>query len=108
VLAFGNPFNEASFKRVTQSPDDPSTAQRSINPFHRSADFMVNPYCTAQKAWFVKTNVSGGGVRWFWREDAEFMEMNVQDRLSRRYMVHFAGSGGWDNWRSHWGSPGIS
>jgi len=108
VLAFGNPFNSAAFKRVLQSPDDPSTAARSINPFHRSADYLCSPYLTSQKAWFVKTNVPKGGARWFWRERPTFMQAQVQDRMVERHMVHFCGSAGVDNWRAYWGSPGIS
>ena len=108
MLAWGNPFNKANFKRTLDSSDDPSTAKRAINPFYKDCTFVVSPYLTSQKGWGVKTNIPKGGGRWFWRERVNFSEMAVEDRRVKRHMVHFCGSAGVDNWRAYWGSPGIS
>jgi len=91
--------------RTFKSPEDPTTANRAVNPFHKWMDWMVCHYLTSNTAWFVKTNNPKGGVRWFWRVKPEFFEENARSRLVRCFMVHFAGVGGFDDWRAIWATP---
>lgn len=109
-LVFGNQYLETSFVRILKSDGDPSTAARSINPHQGSmpGGYMINPYLTSTRAWYVKTTNRRGGARWIWREKPEFLEVSVQGRFVRQYAVHFAAMYGWDNFRKYWGSPGIT
>ena len=106
ALAILHPFNFATAKRVLGSDTDPTTANRAINPYHKAMDFMLCNFLTSNKPWFIKTDIPKGGLRWFWREEPEFYQNNIDDRLVKRFMVHFAGSSGWDNWRDVYASPG--
>jgi protease II len=98
--------DEATARRIITSPQDPETAERSINPFHNDVQIKVNHYVTDTDAWFVRTNIPGVIFqKRVW--PAQFRRDNEFDSDIAKFKSYFRGVFGWYEWRSCYGSPGA-
>jgi len=68
------PTLEMSVRRVLQSPDDPSTANRAINPIYSAnlvpGGFFSNPYLVNPDYWGLMTDQKPGAI-WYIRDNFE-------------------------------------
>ena len=101
------PALASTASRLVNSPDDPSTANRSINPINHMGAFpkgvIVSPYLTSPTAWFVLTNCNG--LLHFLRTPLKHNE-TVNENGSITMAAYERFSFGCYNWRSVYGSPG--
>lgn len=95
-------------ERVLGSPDDPTTANRSINPAKDkiSGSPVMNHYLTDPDAWFITTNIPNGLV-FYWRRKPRFTRDNDFDTENGKWKVTYRMSVGWDDPRAIFGSPGA-
>jgi len=96
----------ATAERILQSSGDPDTAERSINPFQNSVDYMVTHYTSDPDAWFIRTSVPGlicQKRKWpaDMRKDNDFDEDVAKFKTSFRLVY------GWYDSRALYGSAGA-
>lgn len=65
-------------------------------------------YLTSTTAWFVVFNAFGG-LRWYWREKANFKGWNDEDNEKIWFRGRMRSAAGWtgDGWRDVFGSTGV-
>lgn len=67
-----HPNNRFLAHALTKSGDDPSTADRSVNPLGGAEDGIPKPfvwrYLTTPNAWFLAATPQETGLIWFWRK----------------------------------------
>ena len=93
-------------KRLIKSPDDPETANRSINPAAGSLTPMTLHYLTDPDAWFVNTDVPNGLI-FYWRRRPEFGFDNDSDSENAKWKTTLRFSAGADDPRAMYASPGA-
>jgi len=97
-------------ERIVKSAKQSGTANNDVNAMKSMGMFpdgiTINHYLTDVDAWFIKTDVSNGLIR-FTRRAAEFGKDNDFDteNVKAKATVRFAV--GWSDWRSLFGSPGA-
>ena len=97
---------DATAKRILQSPGDPETAERSINPHQNSVKRMVSHYLQDTDAWFLKTNVPGLICqKRIW--PADFAKDNEFDSDVAKFKTYFRLVFGWYDPRSIYGNAGA-
>lgn len=94
-------------QRALWSPDDPTTANRAINPIERRGLQLIEwPYLTSNTAWFVIAN-----RRWlFWFDREPLTSAIVEDKKDNYISYHNARmscSCGAGDWRGIVGSTGV-
>ncbi|HLG99837.1 MAG TPA: Mu-like prophage major head subunit gpT family protein [Bryobacteraceae bacterium] len=105
-----HPNNRFLAHALLRSPDDPTTADRSVNPLAGAIDGMpkpfVWPYLTAPNAWFLCAEPADTGLIWFWRKQPytkswtdDYTEVGI---VGMRYRK----SHGWNNYLGLIGNPG--
>ena len=97
-------------ERIIKSAKQSGTANNDVNAIKNMGIFpdgiAINHYLTDSDAWFVKTNVPNGLIRFTRRatefgKDSDFDTENVKAKATMRF------SQGWSDWRTLYGSPGA-
>ena len=97
-------------ERIVKSSKQSGTANNDVNAIKNMGLFpdgiAINHYLTDPDAWFVKTNVPNGLIRFIRRKtefgkDSDFDTENVKAKATMRF------SDGWSDWRCMYGSPGA-
>lgn len=97
-------------ERIVKSVKQSGTANNDLNAIKSMGMFpdgvVINHYLTDSDAWFVKTNVPNGLIRFTRRatefgKDSDFDTENVKAKATMRFSV------GWSDWRCIFGSPGA-
>lgn len=105
-----SPTNRWISYALTASKDDPTTADRSVNPLQAAMDGMPKPfvwrYLTAPNAWFLAGEPADTGLIWFWRKQPytkswtdDYTEVGI---VGMRYRK----SHGWNNYLGVLGNAG--
>lgn len=107
IVAPANAFNA---ERILKSTLQNDTANNAINAI-RSKGLLTEgaiswAFLTDADAWFVKSDITDGLLAFNRRaldfqKDGDFETGNFKHKATERY------SGGWDDWRGIWGSPGA-
>lgn len=107
IVAPANAFNA---ERILKSALQNDTANNAINAI-RSKGLLPEgaitwAFLTDADAWFVKSDINDGLMAFNRRpldfeKDGDFETGNFKHKATERY------SGGWDDWRGIWGSPGA-
>lgn len=104
------PGNELNAHRILKSTLQSGTANNDVNAIRSMGllpeGIIANPYHTDPDAWFIQTNALNGLMSfqrtpYKFAQDSDFDTGNLRHKGSERY------SGGWTEWRSVWGSPGV-
>ena len=96
--------------QLLMSPQMPTTANRSINPFHKDygpdLQLVVWPsYLTDADAWFGVTDCMDG-LQFFWRNSWELAQENDFDTKGKKYSIWGRFGVGFTDWRGIYGCPG--
>jgi phage major head subunit gpT-like protein len=107
IVAPANAFNA---ERILKSTLQNDTANNAVNAI-RSKGLLTEgaiswAFLTDADAWFVKSDINDGLLAFNRRaldfqKDGDFETGNFKHKATERY------SGGWDDWRGIWGSPGA-
>lgn len=100
------PTFKATAKRILGSPDDPETAERSINPFKNDVQLVVSHYMTDPDMWAVRTSAEGLVVQKR-RFPAEFRKDNDFDADVAKFKTYYRITFGWYDWRSIYVNAGA-
>jgi hypothetical protein len=96
--------------RLLDSSLTPATANNAINAVRQGkyieAGFTVNHYLTDPDAWFIKPNCPEG-LKCYNRRPLEFTSDNDFDTENAKFKVTERYSGGWNDARGIYGSPGA-
>lgn len=96
---------------LTRSTDDPSTADRSINPLGAAPDGIPTPfsykYLTDTDAWFLTCEPSDTGLVWFWRKPPYTTSWTDDDNEVGLTAMRYKKSHGWNSFYGVFGTPGI-
>jgi len=100
------PELEWTAKKLLLSSNEPGNANNDINPAKGFVDYVVNPYLTDPKAWFMLTSVSNG-PQFLWSQKPTRQMTNDSKSLNIDYSVYamFAVSCG--DPRGAYGCPGV-
>lgn len=97
-------------ERILKSILQPGTGNNAVNALRSMGMFpkgaMVNPYLTDADAYFIRTDIDKG-MRFFWREEAEFAQDGDFDTSNLKYKAYQRFSCGWTDWRGAYGSAGA-
>lgn len=95
---------------LTKSGDDPTTADRSVNPLKGGEDGIPDPfvwrYLTAPNAWFLSASPEQTGLRWFDREQPYTKSWTDDDTEVGTTAMRYAKSHGWIDYIGIVGNPG--
>src|SRR5262249_34581183 len=96
---------------LLRSTDDPTTADRSVNPLSGSEDGMASlfvwRYLTSANAWFIVSEPSETGLVWFDRK-APYTKSWTDDETEVGVVgMRYRKSHGWNNYIGVWGNAGI-
>lgn len=105
------PPNEAfNAERILKSSLQSGTANNDVNAIKNMGllpgGAVVNHYLTDTDAWFVKTNVPNGMMR-FNRRALEFGNDNDFDTANAKAKATIRFAVGWTDWRGVYGTPGA-
>lgn len=102
--------NWAEATRIVKSILTPDSANNAVNALRSEGYFQdgakINPYFTDADAWFVRTDIEDG-MRFFWREEAEFAQDGDFDTSNLKYKAYQRFSAGWSDFRGAYGSAGA-
>lgn len=105
-----HPNNRFLAYALTKSTDDPSTADRSVNPLAGAEDGMITPfvwrYLTAPNAWFLSAAPSETGLVWFWRKQPYTKSWTDDDTEVGVTGMRYKKSHGWNNYIGLIGNAG--
>lgn len=106
-----HPSNQWVAHALTKSTDDPTTADRSINPLGAAIDGMPRPfgwkYLTNQDAWFITSNPTDTGLVWFWRKQPYTKAYTDDDTEVGVTAMRYKKSHGWNSFYGVFGTPGV-
>lgn len=95
---------------IIKSTDDPTTADRSINPLGAAKGGLPAPlvvkYLTAPNAWFVAAEPARTGLVWFWRQKPESRSWTDDDTLVGVFGMQYKKSHGWTDYIGLVGNQG--
>lgn len=105
------PANEAfNAERILKSTLQSGTANNDVNAIKNMGllpgGVCVNHYLTDTDAWFIKTNIPNGMMR-FNRRAVEFGNDNDFDTDNAKAKATLRFSVGWTDWRGVFGTPGA-
>lgn len=96
---------------LTRSADDPTTADRSINPLGAAIDGIPKVfsyrYLTDPDAWFIGSNPSETGLVWFWRRQPYTKAYTDDDTEVGVTAMRYKKSHGWNSFYGYFGTPGA-
>lgn len=96
---------------LTGSKDDPTTADRSINPLSAAIDGMPKPfawrYLTDPDSWFISSNPEDTGLVWFWRKQPYTKSYTDDDTEVGVTAMRYKKSHGWNSFYGVFGSAGV-
>lgn len=105
-----SPSEAFNAERILKSQLQSGTANNDVNAIKNMGLFpegaMVNHYLTDTDAWFVKTNVPNGLMR-FNRRGTEFKQDNDFDTENAKAKATVRFAVGWTDWRGIFGTPGA-
>ncbi len=106
-----HPTNAWLAHALTKSPDDPSTADRSVNPLGAAIDGIPKPftwrYLTSTTAWFIVAEPQDTGLVWFWRKKPYTKSWTDDDTEVGVTALRYKKSHGWNNYIGVYGTPGV-
>lgn len=106
-----HPSNRWLAHSLTKSKDDPTTADRSVNPLGGANDGVPTPfvwrYLTAPNAWFLTAAPSETGLVWFWRKKPYTKSWTDDDTEVGVVGMRYKKSHGWNNYIGVVGNPGA-
>lgn len=105
-----HPHNQFTAYSITKSKDDPTTANRSINPLGGAEDGIPDPlsylYLTAPNAWFLIAQPEDTGLIWFDRKKP-YTKSWVDDETEVGVVgMRYKKSHGWNNYIGVLGNQG--
>lgn len=105
-----HPSNRFIAHALTMSKDDPTTADRSVNPLNGSEDGMLTPfvyrYMTAPNQWMIMAEPASTGLVWFDRIKPE-TDNWVDDETQTGYIgIRYKKSHGFNNYIGVIGNSG--
>lgn len=96
---------------LTKSTDDPTTADRSINPLGAAIDGIPTPfawrYLTDTDAWYIASNPEDTGLVWFWRKQPYTKSYTDDDTEVGVTAMRYKKSHGWNSFYGVFGSAGA-
>ena len=96
---------------LTKSGDDPTTANRSINPLGAAPDGIPKPfvwrYLTDNDAWFISAKPQQTGLVWFWRKKPYTKSWTDDDTEVGMTAMRYKKSHGWNDYIGVFGTPGA-
>lgn len=96
---------------LTRSTDDPTTADRSINPLGGAPDGIPKPfswrYLTDPDAWFLTSEPARTGLVWFWRKRPYTKSWTDDDTEVGVTAMRYKKSHGWNDYIGVMGTPGA-
>lgn len=105
-----SPSDAFNAERIIKTPKTLGTNNNDINAVRSMGvlpeGYTVNHYLTDSDAWFIKTNVSNGMMR-FNRRGAEFKQDNDFDTENAKAKSTIRFSVGWTDWRGVAGCAGA-
>lgn len=106
-----HPSNQWLAHALTKSTDDPTTADRSVNPLAAAPDGIPKPfvwrYLTDPDAWFITSEPARTGLVWFWRK-REYSKSWTDDETEVGVTaMRYKKSHGWNDYIGVYGTPGA-
>jgi hypothetical protein len=105
-----SPSDAFNAERILKSTLQSDNAENAINAIKSRGVFpdgaMVWHYLTDTDAWFIKTDLTSG-LKHFERRALEFGKDNDFDTENAKAKATMRFAGGWDEWRSVYGSAGA-
>jgi hypothetical protein len=96
---------------LTKSTDDPTTADRSINPLGAAPDGIPKPfawrYLTDTDAWFITSEPARTGLVWFWRKRPYTKSWTDDETEVGVTGMRYKKSHGWNDYIGVMGTPGA-
>lgn len=106
-----HPNNRFVAYALTKSPDDPSTANRSVNPVLGAEDGMpttfVWRYLSSSTAWFIAGEPQDTGLVWFDRKKPYTKSWTDDETEVGVVGMRYKKSHGWNNYIGILGNAGI-
>ena len=106
-----HPSNLWMAHALTKSTDDPSTANRSINPLRAAVDGIPEPfpwrYLTDEDAWYISAAPQQTGLVWFWRKQPYTKAYTDDDTEVGITAMRYKKSHGWNDYIGVFGTPGA-
>lgn len=106
-----HPSNGWLAHALTKSPDDPTTADRSINPLGGAPDGIPKPfqwrYLTDPDAWFIASAPARTGLVWFWRKRQYVKSWTDDETEVGVTAMRYKKSHGWNDYIGVFGTPGA-
>lgn len=106
-----SPVNAFLAYALTKSSDDPTTADRSINPLGGAENgipsVMVWDYLTSDEAWFLVAPPAETGLRWFDRLKPYNDSWTDKETEIGVTAMRYRKSHGWFNYLGVMGNPGV-
>jgi hypothetical protein len=104
------PTNRWIAYALTQSGDDPTTADRSVNPLKGAKDGMpkafIWKYLTSANAWFLAAEPQYTGLVWFWRKKPYTKSWTDDETEVGVVGMRYKKSHGWNNYIGLVGNQG--
>jgi hypothetical protein len=105
------PANRFIAYALTKSTDDPTTADRSVNPLLGAEDGMpttfVWPYLTSPNAWFLAAEPQDTGLVWFDRKKPYTKSWTDDETEVGIVGMRYKKSHGWNNYIGLVGNQGL-
>jgi hypothetical protein len=105
-----HPSNRFIAYALTKSGDDPTTADRSVNPLKGAEDGIPTPfvwrYLTTPNAWFLSATPQQTGLVWFWRKRPYTKSWTDDDTEVGVTGMRYKKSHGWNNYIGLIGNQG--
>lgn len=96
---------------LTRSADDPTTADRSVNPLAAAPDGIPKPfawrYLTDNDAWFITASPEDTGLVWFDRKQPYTKSWTDDDNEVGVTAMRYKKSHGWNNYIGVYGNAGV-
>lgn len=106
-----HPNNRFIAHALTVSKDDPTTADRSVNPLGGAQDGIPKPfvwrYLTAPNAWFISAAPAETGLVWFWRKRPYTKSWTDDDTEVGIVGMRYKKSHGFNNYIGVVGNAGL-
>ncbi len=106
-----HPQNRFMGYALTMSPDDPSTANRSVNPTkgaeHGMPEMLVWDYLTNTNAWFLCAQPQDTGLVWFDRKKPYTKSWTDDETEVGIIGMRYKKSHGWNNYIGVMGNQGV-
>jgi Mu-like prophage major head subunit gpT len=97
---------------LLRSQDDPTTADRSVNPLRAAKDGMLTPFIWkylatgSPNAWFLAAEPQNTGLVWFWRKKPYTKSWTDDDTEVGVVGMRYKKSHGWNNYVGVIGNQG--